>query len=1015
MTMRDQKRAHWRYAPCSQRRLLRSVALLLPLLACAQRCAAAGGPVLENEALRISFADDALGFDCLSIENKLVVDGRFVDPSEQSLGWPGLWQIALSAPAKDGQERRELFLSNKDSGGICSARLTHGRTGERLTLRWQRIALADEPNCLEVTATISLAKGRAPSEWRVRVKNKSKTWGTDSVTFPILRTICKPGVADVLLPTGALGGTLYRRNVSSYEGYYPYWACAVQCMAFNLGQAGLYVGAHDGDANVKTLKLTADQHVMIEVLAKNQGVPRKSDLPSFPVVIAAYEGDWWQAAKIYRAWALQQRWARLGWLANRKDVPQRFLDIGFWLTLDSASIDYLRSSMAEAKRFFAPLKLAVHWYNWHQIQFDTRYPEFFPAKPGVAEFSQELRAEGISVMPYVNAHLWDTGLPSFAQARPAAVSDRDGKLLDGPADEPGRFLTVMCPATEFWQKTMAELCRRLVDELGVSGIYLDQLGGTRAKLCFDPSHGHALGGGNYWTEGYRQMVDEIRKASALQDVFLTSEMFAEQYIDLIHGFLIAHLYRHPDDVPLIQAVYSGYTTCFGCLESERDDLNAFAALQGGSFVWGVQPGWLKVWLLEQGDKAQLARKLALYRMAAKQFLIYGELVDEVRFAAQPDKVAATVYLPVFRIRSYAAEYPSLYGGIWRTHDEKSLGVVAMNVDSRPQRVRFSLDVNQWLKSRKDTRLGIFRVLPEGDVFERELTSGSKLNFDETLDAREPLILAVRPIEADLPAIDVASNPTGTSNLAKLTRGFDCDREMARLKLRVRLENDLIECLDGEKAAATMVMVNRGNSEQTVQVKWHDGAIETVALPANKETTIKHEVLTSGRFKRSQRYKVNVTVGELTRVYPFFVLRAAPVEMSLRNIAGGAPTGSENSVAVLDPTDASADARIRAMAQAPPGLHPEGHAHAIESNGTRALRVTLQNNSRLAQSGHFDLKLPAKWKYVSRGNFDSIAPGDQIDMEVQCEIPAYAEDALETIGGKVGDYTTSEQVTVLKGK
>jgi len=1012
--MRGHEFAAWRYAVRPIRQALQVAAAVL-LVACMQRCGFANGLVIENEALRISFADESSGFDCLSIENKLVGDARFVDPNEHNLGWPGLWQIALSAPAKDGQERRDLFLTNKDSGGIRSARLTQGRTGERLTLRWQKIALSNEPNCLEVTATISLAKGRAPSEWRIRVKNKSKTWGTDSVTFPLLRTICKPGVADVLLPTGALGGTLYRQNVSSYEGYYPYWACAVQCMAFNLGQAGLYVGAHDGDANVKTLKLTADQHVMIEVLAKNQGVLRRSDLPSFPVVIAAYEGDWWQAAKIYRAWALQQQWARLGWLATRKDVPQRFLDIGFWLTLDSASMDYLRSSLAEAKRFFAPLMLAVHWYNWHEVQFDTRYPEFFPAKPGVPELSQELRAEGISVMPYVNAHLWDTGLPSFAQARSAAVIDRAGKLLDGPADEPGRFLTVMCPATEFWRKTMAELCRRLVDELGVSGIYLDQLGGTRAKLCFDPSHGHSLGGGDYWTDGYRQMIEEIRETTALRDVFLTSEMFAEQYIDLIHGFLIAHLYRHPDDVPLVQAVYSGYTTCFGCLESERDDLNAFAALQGGSFVWGVQPGWLKVWLLEQVDKAKLARKLALYRMAAKQFLIYGELVDEVRFDSQPGKVAATVYLPFFRIRSYAAEYPALYGSIWRTHDEKSLGVVAMNVDSRPQRVKFSVDVDQWLATSKETRLGIFRVLPGGDVLGRELTSGSKLTFDETLDAREPLILAVRPIEARLPTINVASNPTETSNLAKLTKAFEFDRAMARLGLEVRLKNDLIECLEEENPEAAIEIANRGNAEQTAEVKWHDGAIEKVAVPANRETTIKHEALTSGQIERSKRHQVNVTVGEFTRAYPFFVLRAAPVEISLRNIAGVAPIRGANSAAALDPTDAAADARIRAMAQAPPGLHPEGHARAIESNGTRTLRVTLQNNSRLAQSGYFDLKLPAKWKYVSRGSFDSIAPGERIDVEVLCEVPAYAEDALETVSGKVGAFTTSEQLTVLKAE
>jgi hypothetical protein len=56
----------------------------------------------------------------------------------------------------------------------------------------------------------------------------------------------------------------------------------------------------------------------------------------------------------------------------------------------------------------------------------------------------------------------------------------------------------MCPATRFWQDRVHEITLRLYNQYGVKGVSIDQIAASAARLCFDPSHGHPLGGGHWW-------------------------------------------------------------------------------------------------------------------------------------------------------------------------------------------------------------------------------------------------------------------------------------------------------------------------------------------------------------------------------------------------------------------------------------------------------------------------------------------------------------------------------------
>ncbi|OHB54229.1 MAG: hypothetical protein A2Y12_04350 [Planctomycetes bacterium GWF2_42_9] len=934
--------------------------------------------VLQNQALKISFSSSAFGFDCTSIENKLVANTRFIVPKDNDLSLPGLWTITMSCLLDTGK-RETIQLDNKNSSGNKTAKTEND---DKLVLQWKGISLPDDSNRLDVTATIVLAQGEEPSIWYIQVENHSKKWCVDSVCYPVLRTICKPGTADVLLPYGAYGGTLRKNNTSTFDDWYPSGSpyCAFQFMAFNQGDSGLYIGAHDGGENFKKLKLTSEQHVTFELYAENMGMAASGRVPSFPYVIAAYRGDWWNAAKIYRQWALQQKWSRKGWLATREDMStKKFLDIGFWFhgnasTKELLSSQVLRSDMIVARKLFAPLKLALHLYDWHQIQFDSEYPEFFPAKEGVIDDIKALESEGTSVMPYTNALLYDIGLASFEQARPFTVKKQNGILLSGPASAPGRELAEMCTYTEFWQQKMTDICNQAITELGVTGIYLDQLGGHHAQLCFDTSHGHSLGGGGFWTEGYRKMLDSVTKITGPNGIYLTSEMFAENYIDYIDGFLVAHLPLNIHDVPLAQAVYSGYTSCFGCYESERDEIDTFSMLQGEAFIWGIMPGWLKTPLVRQQEKAELAKKLALYRMAAKDFLIYGELLNEVHIEPKAGNVKRTVYGPYMAVTTHIEEFRPVMGSIWRTYDKKSLGIVVMNMDSQPHKVKFSVNIEQWLKKDAAKEWGVYRILPEGSIFEK-LAKSHLLERDIILDSHEVLLLAIRPVEgiATVKLVDPVRMENVSNQAAVMAESFLFDQEMTKQKLNIYLEKDIVDALFASSIEAIINIVNDGKDIQKLQIIWPDNNTEEVVLSHNQSTTLKHNISFAENKAMYTKCEIGIKKGVFAKKIPLYVNLIAPLQIAI------------------------------------------DIGQSIESNQISSLKIAVQNNTEKIQSGKVVMVLPEDWEYISGGNFKDIKPGHKVDIIVKCKVPYYANNDIAVITAKIDEYTVAQRVTAIKSR
>jgi hypothetical protein len=285
------------------------------------------------------------------------------------------------------------------------------------------------------------------------------------------------------------------------------------------------------------------------------------------------------------------------------------------------------------------------------------------------------------VMPYVNGHLWDTDTESWAaeDGRSAAALRPDGSLyIEGWQDQDH---AAMCPDSPKWKEKMLEITARLAGEYGCDGVYLDQIGATRPRLCFSEEHGHPVGGGAFWARGYDEMLAMMREeCQALNPRFIiTTESHAEPYMAGLDGHLMCNLVG-ADQVPLYAAIYGGYTQTFG-RQGEVDNPTAFRMEHGQAFAFGSMSGRINSLLLLEPENAELRgylKSLAEVRRDYREFMAFGEMLRPPTIEGEVP-VVTTQWLSK---TNDIVTLPAIQSGAWRAPDGR-LGFFYTNVADGP--------------------------------------------------------------------------------------------------------------------------------------------------------------------------------------------------------------------------------------------------------------------------------------------------------------------------------------------
>jgi len=617
--------------------------------------------------------------------------------------------------------------------------------GSGLALVWSDFGLNEAPG-LRVTATVRLLADSALSEWRIVVDSPGAL-AIEQVRFPRIAGIPRLGGGEELAvprwmgalardPAALLAGAdgKGRRLEWAYPG-----TLSLQVLALyrrGRGGAGLYAAADDTLAYRKTFAVWGDSdgsrgYELIHPL-EDPARARKQWSPPYAALLGTFRGDWITVAERYRAWGTRQPWARESRL-RRGRVPEWLLHTGMWVWNRGRSPGVVPPALALQHALGLPVNIYWHW--WHHGPYDTSFPDYLPPREGIDSFRAAVaaaHAAGSHAMVYMNQRLWCTGTPSWASEHAArwAVKEKDGRVRQETYNtfDPQPCAT-MDVTTPFWRAKYASIADTVLDDYRVDGIYMDQA--VQSLVCWDSTHGHPVGGGNYWMDGFRALAAQIRAAAKPRgrrpvllagegagepwlpqlDLMLTLQVSQERYTDPASGW---------EPIPFFQAVYHPYGVTYGSYSSlvmpPYDELwpaqsapphplelldtrfrRQFYLEQARSFVWGLQPtiaNFRPSQLADRPEETAYMMRLARIRARALEYLLYGE------FVRPPELRVPSVDVDLSRVSIYAARhggptvssarYPAAIAGAWRA-EQGGVAIAVASIVDRPTSVSFTFD------------------------------------------------------------------------------------------------------------------------------------------------------------------------------------------------------------------------------------------------------------------------------------------------------------------------------------
>ncbi len=672
-------------------------------------------------------------------------------------------------------------IEAKSASRFTWSRIEGTRPG--LNLQWE--GFRDYPS-LRVRATVH-ADADSTTAWHIAVDGLAGV-GIERVVYPRLGGIGLTEMAELSVPIWMGQRAKDPRKMLSgpegkgrrFEWSYP-GQLSLQMIALTRGaSAGLYVATDDSLAYRKSFIMSGDQEGFGRVeIAHQLADPAKVTRyePTYAVKLGVVYGTWMHAVERYRAWGERQRWARESRVARGTATPW-MRETGIWVWNRGRASQVLDPAIT--LRRMVGLPVSVFWHWWHAGPYDTSFPDYLPPRDGVPAFTAAVKkahAADVRAIVYMNQRLWCVQTPSWTRenAERWAVRERDGSVrLETYMIFDPSPCAPMDVSTKFWRDKYAGIADTVVQQYGIDGIYMDQA--VLSLACWSSDHGHPVGGGHYWMDGFRDLAADLRRRNGAAlglagegggeswlpdlDAFLTLQVSQERYSDPASGW---------DPLPIFQAVYHQHAITYGTYGSltypPYDEMwpdstrpaNALTLLdakyrrqflmeQARMFVWGMQPtiaNLLPGQFTERAGEIDYLMQLARIRHANRAWLQDGA------FVIPPASNVPELVFTGSRISIYAARRggvteaplraPAVLTGAWRAANGQ-VAIALASIDDAAHTVTLTLDPARH-GTQHATRL--WRVDASGKKRAGTLAAGAR---ELTVDvaALEGMLLIIEP-------------------------------------------------------------------------------------------------------------------------------------------------------------------------------------------------------------------------------------------------------------------------------
>jgi len=574
-----------------------------------------------------------------------------------------------------------------------------------------------------ITVKFTATVGENELVWTGSLENESEEWSAMEMTYPTLSV----GNEKFDLFTTETSGIVTKdvgNKGYTYRGDPVY---SMQYFAAYGNTGGIYYGIHDPHPFMKRYDVKAQDgkaDILVYQVGENGNLPKNSFMLAGKCVWRVLYGDWYDASREYARFVRNEaEWVPKIDENGRPDTPEAFKDIPFWvcdyipnspsqgnnkpmkLSAGSDIYDegYWYNAVIELKEMLG-VPIAYHVYNWHSNPFNVNYPHFMPAKDEFIKGLVELKKHGILVTPYINALSWETRDSfdgsfevTFDNTGGAlSVKNEDGSVLVSPYpqthdDGVSVLLASTCPTTKTWQNIIKDVATEMESTLDIDGIYFDQISASHGSPCYDKTHGHPLGGGRHWCDGYRELMKPIIESKP-EGAFYFSEDNTEEFMNLFDGFLTWRWLMN-EAVPAFPAVYAGYVQMLGRnqLGEKKEDVEFFKCMLSKSFLYGQQLGWVKADLIYSEEKLRFLKTVVRERYKYSRLFNCSEMLRPPRIESS----IAPKYTPAAMHFTEEVKMDQVYAGAWQHRAKDKTVVFIINSAKEDSEYKLSFNNNEY--------------------------------------------------------------------------------------------------------------------------------------------------------------------------------------------------------------------------------------------------------------------------------------------------------------------------------
>jgi len=676
------------------------------------------------------------------------------------------------------------------------------KKGHRLILHW----MIDQT--LDLHADISLHDGEL-SFW-ANIHNRGKTI-VKSAEWPILGNVGSLGDESTLIHPFATG-ILIRNPLSLFTEEQPgirhapypesFSGASMQFFAYYGNQSGMILMAKDADGHQKWLNfykngntLEATHRFGYEHL--NPGNECRMD---YIVSVQMFEGDWYDAADLYKAWAVRQPFTPKKTVC-RHHPEWLYREVG----LATFGINSRHDRTLWLKKYHDDLGLSI--FHILGPDWPAEGQDFKGNKPGGLRdwFPTAFNPDNLRVIRE-NGDYWAPFEFDFLVATDKSNAQTIQKNLQVFPTEALSIddysFTMLCPATAYTQAFHRDRDVRVWQSAQPDAFYYDISANNLIKTCVSDRHDHDVGGGKELSDAYNNIYEDTKNALAsTADTYvpLGAEMINEYHLNQL-DYYQARAWAQPastlefwpfrewlksgraEIIPLFSYVYHEYGAVrldgWGKLVDQLSDI--FYLTVAKTYLWGglyeINHEYSPMETIddtENGSEEHYAsfdkrnyaynknrmayiKQFAMLRSGVgNAYLSYGEMIKPPVVRSPRIRLNWFHYNHTQEVNTYndrgCIESDAVICAAYRSVDDDTIAVFLSNVDDEIHTIPVSFDANEYAfyESRKIILYENFskpHPYPTalfGYVHPKKITI-----LNVTIDAKRVVMLRIVPMEQD---------------------------------------------------------------------------------------------------------------------------------------------------------------------------------------------------------------------------------------------------------------------------